>query len=91
MLTTLSHFLPPSYLRSWTNATRPDTQFEQDHLIEPLIREYISFQAKLQAVPSRSGDLWTGGLNEPKFDVNGSAYNGDWGRPQRYVGLLVEA
>ena len=34
---------------------------------------------------TRSGDLYTGGLNEPKFMVDGTAFDGDWGRPQRHV------
>ncbi|WVQ95970.1 hypothetical protein IAU59_003069 [Kwoniella sp. CBS 9459] len=52
-------------------------------LFENLLRSYISSQAHLQNTPNPSGDLGTGGLNEPKFHANGSAFLGDWGRPQR--------
>jgi glucoamylase len=55
-----------------------------DHpVFEPLIREYIAFQSKIQQAENPSGDLWTGGLNEPKFMADGSRFDGEWGRPQR--------
>lgn len=54
-------------------------------LLEPLVRAYIASQGQLQQLDTRSGDLWSGGLNEPKFTVNEDAFNGDWGRPQRYA------
>ena len=87
MLTISSRFLPQHYLKSWSVPTHTDgdAEMDPDPLIEPLVRAYVSFQQRLQTVKSRSGDLWTGGLNEPKFDVNGTAFEGDWGRPQRYV------
>jgi glucoamylase len=51
--------------------------------LEPLIKAYAQSQAELQMVQTRSGDLWTGGLNEPKYHVNGTRFDGEWGRPQR--------
>lgn len=42
-----------------------------------LIWDYINFSRGNQVTPNRSG-----GLGEPKFNVNGSAFDGDWGRPQ---------
>lgn len=51
--------------------------------LQPLIEDYIVAQAKLQPVSSRSGDFTSGGLGEPKFEVNETAFTGDWGRPQR--------
>lgn len=47
------------------------------------VQQYVSFQAQLQSVANPSGTLDTGGLGEPKFHVDGSAFTGDWGRPQR--------
>ncbi len=48
------------------------------------IQNYICAQARLQPIPNRSGDLSNGaGLGEPKFEVDGTAFVGDWGRPQR--------
>jgi hypothetical protein len=48
-----------------------------------VIEEYISSQAYLQTVSNPSGSLSTGGLGEPKFNIDESAYTGSWGRPQR--------
>jgi glucoamylase len=56
---------------------------EPDYLVEGLVRAYVASQAAIQGVSNPSGDLWTGGLNEPKFHVDGSAFTGSWGRPQR--------
>lgn len=47
------------------------------------MRSYAASQAKIQSTPNPSGDLWTGGLNEPKFHVTGDSFTGSWGRPQR--------
>lgn len=49
-----------------------------------MIEVYIVGQAKLQTVSNPSGSLSDGsGLGEPKFNVDGSAFTGAWGRPQR--------
>jgi glucoamylase len=49
------------------------------------IEDYIHAQAVLQTVSNPSGGLFPSGLGlaEPKFMVDGSRYNGNWGRPQR--------
>jgi len=48
------------------------------------IKDYITAQAKLQAVSNPSGSLSDGsGLGEPKFMVDLSPFTGAWGRPQR--------
>lgn len=47
------------------------------------MRNYAASQSRIQSTPNPSGDLWTGGLNEPKFQVTGEAFTGSWGRPQR--------
>ena len=55
-----------------------------DSSLQPTIESYISAQAALQSVSNPSGSLSNGsGLGEPKFEANGTAFNGDWGRPQR--------
>jgi glucoamylase len=51
--------------------------------VQPTIEAYIAAQANLQTVPNLSGDLSTGGLGEPKFNIDGTAFTGSWGRPQR--------
>jgi glucoamylase len=48
-----------------------------------VIEEYISAQAYLQTVSNPSGSLSSGGLGEPKFNVDETAFTGSWGRPQR--------
>jgi glucoamylase len=52
-------------------------------LLEPLIRSYVTAQQALQVQPNPSGAFWTGGIGEPKFEVSGKPFIGDWGRPQR--------
>lgn len=54
------------------------------------ITAYISAQAILQTVDNPSGDLSSGGLGEPKFNADGTAFMGSWGRPQR-DGLALRA
>ncbi len=49
---------------------------EKVHL-ESTILDYINFSAQIQATPNLSG-----GAGEPKFNVDGTAYLKDWGRPQ---------
>ncbi len=47
------------------------------------IENYINAQAYLQTVSNPSGGLSSGGLGEPKFNVDQTAFTGAWGRPQR--------
>ena len=47
------------------------------------IENYISAQAYLQTVSNPSGGLSSGGLGEPKFNADETAFTGSWGRPQR--------
>lgn len=57
-----------------------------DASLQTEIENYITAQAKLQTVSNPSGDLSSGvglGLGEPKFNADGSAFTGSWGRPQR--------
>ena len=48
-----------------------------------VIEEYISSQAYIQTISNPSGGLSSGGLGEPKFNVDETSYTGSWGRPQR--------
>lgn len=50
--------------------------------IERRIRDFITMSIQLQHTPNPSGTFETGGLGEPKFEVDGSAFTGSWGRPQ---------
>lgn len=53
--------------------------------LQPYVEDYIHAQAVLQTVSNPSGAfLPVGlGLGEPKFEANGTSFNGNWGRPQR--------
>jgi hypothetical protein len=55
-----------------------------DSSLQTEIQNYIAAQAQLQTVSNPSGDLSNGaGLGEPKFNADGTAFTGAWGRPQR--------
>jgi glucoamylase len=51
--------------------------------VKELALEWIPSQGRLQQITNPSGSLTTGGLGEPKFELNETEYTGDWGRPQR--------
>jgi glucoamylase len=44
--------------------------------------DYVSFSRQLQLTPNPSGAADDLGLGEPKFNLDGSAYEASWGRPQ---------
>ncbi len=50
---------------------------QEKEYFSQLIKDFVSFSRKNQLTFNRSG-----GLGEPKFNVDGSAFQGDWGRPQ---------
>jgi glucoamylase len=52
-------------------------QGPEHEALEKIILDNAAFSRRLQLVPNRSG-----GLGEPKFRVDGQAFDGDWGRPQ---------
>lgn len=54
-----------------------------DTSLQTVIEEYINAQAYLQTVSNPSGGMSSGGLAEPKFNVDETAFTGSWGRPQR--------
>ena len=60
-----------------------DTFIAGNFGLQSEIEDYISAQAYLQTVSNPSGGLSTGGLGEPKFNVDETAFTGAWGRPQR--------
>ncbi|WRT69601.1 uncharacterized protein IL334_006590 [Kwoniella shivajii] len=82
----LSSFLPHAYLTSyaWSGPRKVDrTRHSNFKMNEDLIRAYIHSQDRIQSTTNPSGGFMDGGLNEPKFQVDGSPFRGDWGRPQR--------
>lgn len=88
MTTIITESITDKVNTTWPTHHNESTHYK-DHPIadkpvyEPLIREYVAIQSKIQQAVNPSGDLWTGGLNEPKFQIDGSRFDGDWGRPQR--------
>ncbi|KAM0321734.1 hypothetical protein ACHAQA_009973 [Verticillium albo-atrum] len=55
-----------------------------DPALQTRIQNYVTSSARLQGVNNPSGGLWNGeGLGEAKFNVDLTAFTGDWGRPQR--------
>jgi glucoamylase len=79
----------PDYWYTWTR----DAALTYKALVERFIAgdsslqgkldDYVSAQAKLQTVSNPSGSPDAGGLGEPKFNVDMTAFTGPWGRPQR--------
>ncbi|KAJ6585291.1 glycoside hydrolase family 15 protein [Mycena capillaripes] len=55
----------------------------QDNTLLGQIQSFITAESSLQQVSNPSGSISTGGLGEPKFNVDGTAFTGSWGRPQR--------
>ena len=52
--------------------------------LAPHIDDYLHAQAIIQTLTNPSGTLTSGaGLGEPKFNVDETRFNGNWGRPQR--------
>lgn len=79
----------PDYYYTWTR----DAALTYKALVERFISgdtslrskidDYVSAQAYLQTVSNPSGGPDTGGLGEPKFNADMTAFTGSWGRPQR--------
>ncbi|PHH82914.1 hypothetical protein CDD82_4348 [Ophiocordyceps australis] len=81
----------PDYFYTWTRDSAlvfkslvDRFTHNYDASLQHHIQEYIVSQAAQQAVSNPSGSLADGtGLGEPKFQVNLTAFTGEWGRPQR--------
>ncbi|KAI0784823.1 glucoamylase [Abortiporus biennis] len=80
----------PNYLFTWVRDSSlvfkvVIDQFTSgaDTSLRGLIDFFVTAEANLQQVTNPSGSLTTGGLGEPKFNIDGSAFTGAWGRPQR--------
>ncbi|KAK4498647.1 hypothetical protein PRZ48_009157 [Zasmidium cellare] len=80
----------PDYFYTWTRDAALTIKCLVDQFLsggasslEETIKEYINSQAFLQGVSNPSGSLCSGGLGEPKFNVDETQFTGAWGRPQR--------
>lgn len=78
----------PNYFYTWTRDSALVFKMLVDAFIagnsglQTQIQNYISSQASLQTVSVPSGGLATGGLGEPKYNVDETAFTEDWCRPQ---------
>ncbi|EPS97511.1 hypothetical protein FOMPIDRAFT_154119 [Fomitopsis schrenkii] len=80
----------PNYLYTWTRDSSLTfkaliDQFVtgEDDTLGSLIDDFTAAEAILQQVDNPSGSVSTGGLGEPKFNIDETAFTGAWGRPQR--------
>ncbi|KAF9562600.1 glucoamylase G2 [Agrocybe pediades] len=80
----------PDYVYTWTRdaalvfkAIVEQYTRGEDNNLRSLIDAYVWSQTRLQQVSNPSGTVTTGGLGEPKFNIDLTAYTGSWGRPQR--------
>lgn len=47
-----------------------------------ILKDFAMFSRKNQLTPNKSGQIFDRALGEPKFEIDGSAYAKNWGRPQ---------
>jgi len=52
----------------------------EDHSLRSQIDAFIQAETNLQYVTNPSGSISTGGLGEPKFNIDETAFTGSWGR-----------
>ncbi|KAJ7486213.1 glucoamylase [Mycena galericulata] len=80
----------PDYLFTWTR----DSSLVFKALIDQFtsgadttllgqIQNFVAAEAILQQVSNPSGTVSTGGLGEPHFNIDETAFTAAWGRPQR--------
>ncbi|KAI0270013.1 glucoamylase [Gloeopeniophorella convolvens] len=80
----------PNYLFSWVRDSSlvfkvitDQVTLGQDSSLRSQIDNFFNAEKALQQVNNPSGTVSTGGLGEPKFNIDGSAFTDPWGRPQR--------
>jgi glucoamylase len=80
----------PDYLYTWVRDSSlvfkvivDQFTLGEDTSLRGQIDDFFTAEAALQQVSNPSGTVSTGGLGEPKFNINGTAFTGAWGRPQR--------
>lgn len=80
----------PDYLFTWTRDSSLVfkaiiDQYTQgvDTTLRSAIDNFVMAESIIQQVSNPSGTVTSGGLGEPKFNIDESAFTGAWGRPQR--------
>jgi glucoamylase len=78
----------PDYFSTWTRdfalmyKALVERFIDGDTSLQHKIVDYISSQAKIQTLSNPSGGPDSGGIGEPRFNVDETAFTGSWGRPQ---------
>ncbi|KAL1745320.1 glycoside hydrolase family 15 protein [Schizophyllum fasciatum] len=79
----------PDYLYTWTRDAALVSRVLVDEFtsggdssLQSVIESYVTAQDKQQHVDNPSGGFDSGGLGEPKFNKDLTAFTGAWGRPQ---------
>lgn len=80
----------PNYIFTWTRdsslvfkAIIDQYTRGEDSSLRGLMDSFVASQTLLQQVSNPSGSVSSGGLAEPKFNIDETAFTGAWGRPQR--------
>lgn len=80
----------PDYLYTWIRDASLVYKYIIDRYVSgrdttllTSISNFIASMARIQQVSNPSGSVSTGGLGEPKFLINETAFTDGWGRPQR--------
>ncbi|KAJ7643801.1 glucoamylase [Roridomyces roridus] len=80
----------PNYLYTWTRDSSVVFKYIIDEFTSGAdttllgqIQNFITAESTLQQVSNPSGTVSSGGLGEPKFNIDETAFTGAWGRPQR--------
>ncbi|KAG2010275.1 glucoamylase [Coprinopsis cinerea AmutBmut pab1-1] len=80
----------PDYLYTWTRDASLVMKNvidrylrDEDDSLQSIVEDFIPAQAYLQQLDNPSGNVTTGGLGEPKFNIDLTPFTGSWGRPQR--------
>ncbi|KIY53984.1 glucoamylase [Fistulina hepatica ATCC 64428] len=80
----------PDYLYTWTRDSSlvfkliiDQYTLGLDTTVRSHIDNFVEAETIIQQITNPSGTVSTGGLGEPKFNINETAFTGAWGRPQR--------
>lgn len=80
----------PNYLYTWIRdasltlkVITEKVASGEDSSLRGKIDQFLESQVHIQQISNPSGTISTGGLGEPKFHINETAYTDSWGRPQR--------
>ena len=86
----------PNYLYTWVRdsslvfkAIADQYTLGYDTSLRGQIDNFFNAEASLQYACNPSGSVGTGGLGEPKFNIDGTAFPFSWGRPQRGLPMVL--